>query len=262
MRKDVSHEMIRQEIRRVFHSPFFYLSIFILLIGSFVAVFDCLADSNEVVYLFDVTGLGYGKALIPILSSLAVADSYLIEYQSGYHYAVMSRTTKLRYCFSKMGVAIASGIFVVLFMKLLLLALLAAIAQCLHGEFVFGGEEAVQYFDNTSILILRRQFGLFIAQNILYDCLYASVFPGLSLAVSTLVKNKYVVMLFPFIYANVTAFVFVGLKWYYLTPMVLGSEGRAKLLSHEGLPFHIMVVLIYWIVSTIWFVRCVWRETK
>ena len=60
----------------------------------------------------------------------------------------------------------------------------------------------------------------------------------------------------------ITAFVFVGLKWYYLTPMVLGSEGRAKLLSHEGLPFHIMVVLIYWIVSTIWFVRGVWRETK
>jgi hypothetical protein len=254
--------MIRQEIRRLFHSPFLYLSILVLLFGSILPTFDCLADSIDIVYLLDVTGVGYGMALIPILSCLAVADSYLIEYQSGYHYAVMSRTTKLKYCFSKLGVAAASGIFVVLVMKLLLIAILVASVWYLHGEVVFGGEEAIDCIGTGSILILRRQFGLFIGQNILYDCLYAAIFPALSLAVSTLIKNKYVVMLFPFIYANVTTFIFVGLKWYYLAPMVLGTEGRASLLPHEGLPYRIIVVLIYWAVSAVWFVRGVWKETK
>lgn len=254
--------MIRQEFRRIFRSPFFYLSVIILLIGSFVGAFDCLVDSNDIIYLFDVTGVGYGMALIPILSSVTIADSYLIEYQSGYHYAVMSRTTKFKYCISKIGAAIVSGILIVLLMKLLLIALLVVITKCLHGSFVFGSEQSVAYFGNTNIFILQRRFGMYIVQNIFYDCMYASIFPVLTLAISTVVKNKYVVMLFPFIYANVTAFVFVGLKWYYLTPMVLGSEGRAVTLPYSGIPFHIIVAVIYWTVSTIWFVRCVIKETK
>lgn len=254
--------MVRQEIRRVLRSPFFYVSIFILLLGSFFPVLDGLRDGNDIVYLFDITGVGYGMALIPILSTLAVADSYLIEYQSGYHYMVLSRTNKLKYCLSKMGVAVVSGILVVVLMKLILLALLAIIVKAMYGDIIFGGEQAVNSIGVASTWILQRKFGLYIAQNILYDCMYAAVFPGLSLAVSTFIKNKYVVMLFPFIYANVTAFIFVGLKWYYLTPMVLGVEGRATLLPHEGLPFRIMVVFIYWFISTILFIRGVWKETK
>ena len=58
---------------------------------------------------------------MPILSTLAIADSYLIEEKDGYQYAVMARTTKLKYCLSKIGVAIGTGVAVVLITKGLLL---------------------------------------------------------------------------------------------------------------------------------------------
>jgi len=253
--------MIRQEIRRVLLSPFFYLSIAIFTAGAFVPVVDGLPYSQDIVYFFDIVGLGYGKALTPILSTLTVADSYLIENQTGYHFAVMSRTTKWKYCLSKMGVAIFSGIAVVLIAKLIILAALVIIVQYMHGDFNFGAT-AEEWAGGTSMLLMQGKPGLYVAQIIFYDCMYAAVFPGLSLAVSVFIRNKYIVMLFPFIYANVTAFVFTGLHWYYLTPMVLDSEGRASLLPYEGLPYRIAVVLIYWTVSTFVFARGVRKQMK
>lgn len=252
--------MVRQEIRRVLLSPYFYLSIVIFTVGAFVPVVDGLPYSKDIVYFFDIVGLGYGMALTPILSTVTVADSYLVESQTGYHYAVMSRTTKWKYCLSKMGVAIGSGIAVVLVAKLVILVALAIILQCMHGTIHFG--DAVEEWGGGEVLLMKRKFGLYIGQIILYDCMYAAIFPGMSLAVSTLVRNKYVVMLFPFIYANVTGFVFVGLHWYYLTPMVMGSEGRARHLPYEGLPYHIVMVLIYCTVSTAVFVRGIRKQTQ
>lgn len=254
--------MVRQEIRRVLLSPFFYLSIAVLFIGSFFPTLYDISVQYDLSYLMDSSLSGYGRGLIPILSSLAVADSYLVEERSGYRYAVMSRTTKLRYCISKIGVAAGAGICVVLFTKLLLLLSMTISSLCIHGQVVLGGESIQNTCGGMRYWINRRNYVMFIGQNILYDCMYAAVFPGLSLAVSTVIKNKYVVMLFPFIYDNVTAFVFVGLKWYYLTPSVMDAMGRALLLPHEGLTYRIMMVLIYWVVTTVLFTLGVRKEMK
>lgn len=69
-------------------------------------------------------------------------------------------------------------------------------------------------------------------------------------------------MLFPFIYANVTTLLFIGLQWYYLAPMILDAQGRASSLMFEGLPYRIFVILIYWLVSTVFFIRGVWSKMK
>ena len=254
--------MLKQEIRRVLLSPFFYLAIVIMFIGSYMPVVDEAPYNNDIVYLFWVMGLGHGGMLAPIMSCLAVADSYLIEHQSGYYYAVMSRSTKLKYCFSKMGVAIATGISIVLITKLLLLAALMIGAQIMHGDFNWGNS-AIESIGPSEIWIAKRKFGLYIGQIILYDCMYASIFPGIALVVSTIMKNKYIVMLFPFFYSEVTSFVFIGLECYYLAPTLLDSEGAViNLLPYEGLPFRIMVILLYWIIETSLFTRGIWKETK
>lgn len=262
MQKGCDAAMIRQEIRRVLLSPFFYISIAILFAGSFFPALYDISNHYDLSYLMDSTLAGYGTALMPILSTLAIADSYLIEEKDGYQYAVMARTTKLKYCLSKIGVAIGTGMAVVLITKVLLLLSMTVSFLVIFGKVVLGSEVVDSACAGTSYWIDHHNYIMFIGQQILYDCMYASIFPGLSLAVSTIAKNKYVVMLFPFIYANVTTLLFIGLQWYYLAPMILDAQGRASSLMFEGLPYRIFVILIYWLVSTVFFIRGVWSKMK
>ena len=52
--------MLKQEIRRVLHSPFFYISIIILVFADFPVMLDQFEMSNELTYLVDVGwGMGY-----------------------------------------------------------------------------------------------------------------------------------------------------------------------------------------------------------
>mgnify|MGYP000775633264 CR=1 FL=1 len=60
--------MLKQEIRRVLHSPFFYVSIIILVFADFPVMLDQFEMSNELTYLVDVGwGMGYGSVLYPCL---------------------------------------------------------------------------------------------------------------------------------------------------------------------------------------------------
>ena len=80
--------MLKQEIRRVLHSPFFYISIIILVFADFPVMLDQFEMSNELTYLVDVGwGMGYGSVLYPLLCVLTTAESYLMEYRSGYRYS-------------------------------------------------------------------------------------------------------------------------------------------------------------------------------
>ena len=46
--------MLKQEIRRVLHSPFFYVSIIILVFADFPVMLDQFEMSNELTYRVDV----------------------------------------------------------------------------------------------------------------------------------------------------------------------------------------------------------------
>lgn len=71
--------MLKQEIRRVLHSPFFYISIIILVFADFPVMLDQFEMSNELTYLVDVGwGMGYGSVLYPLLCVLTTAESYLM----------------------------------------------------------------------------------------------------------------------------------------------------------------------------------------
>lgn len=184
----------------------------------------------------------------------------------------MSRTARLRYSLAKVGVGIASGILVVFLSKILFLIGVTVIIKILHGEITIG-DHLMESFSGTLGAIgsgdpdvphwvLRQNFLLYIGQITLCDCLYASIFPAIAFAVSTFCTNKYIVLLSAYIYAEIMDTVFIGLKLYYISLMVLDYRGRAGLLSHNGIPFHIIVVLMYWVVETLIFVYGVNREMK
>lgn len=175
--------MLKQEIRRVLHSPFFYVSIIILVFADFPVMLDQFEMSNELTYLVDVGwGMGYGSVLYPLLCVLTTAESYLMEYRSGYRYSSMSRTSKTRYAVTKMAVAIGTG---------------------------------------AAIAVLSR-----------------------------------------LLFLGLTALIFITLQWYYGSPLVLMSTGRASLLPYKGLPFRVIMVLLYWVVEMGVFVYGVRKQTE
>ena len=72
--------MLKQEIRRVLHSPLFYVSIIILVFADFPVMLDQFEMSNELTYLVDVgLGMGYGSVLYPLLCVLTLSDGISIR---------------------------------------------------------------------------------------------------------------------------------------------------------------------------------------
>ena len=85
---------------------------------------------------------------------------------------------------------------------------------------------------------------------------------GIALIVSLFVKNRYVVMLSSYIYCEGMDMIFITLQWYYCSPLVLMSTGRASLLPYKGLPFRVIMVLLYWVVEMGVFVYGVRKQTE
>lgn len=264
--------MLKQEIRRVFLSPFFYLSVLILTVCNFMGAAEDLGllinrcSCFDIAYMFDAATFGYLGALVPLLAGLATADSYLVEIRDGYHYAVLSRSTKLRYSLTKVGVAAGCGMLVVCLAHLLYLAGLAVLIMMQSGEMdirkYLGSQVGTVDWYSSSVWIPRRRYGLYIAEIILFDCLYASVFPGIALCVSLVTKNRYVVLLSGYIYYLLTEVVLVGDPLFYLSPGVLSAIGRAGSLPHDGLYYRLEVVSLYWLVQLLVFLYGVHKKTK
>ena len=255
--------MLKQEIRRVLHSPFFYVSIIILVFADFPVMLDQFEMSNELTYLVDVGwGMGYGSVLYPLLCVLTTAESYLMEYRSGYRYSSMSRTSKTRYAVTKMAVAIGTGAAIAVLSRLLFLGLTALIVYKIHGQGLVGGEDTIEAMSRTSLLVIQRKYAQYLMLFILEDSLYASILPGIALIVSLFVKNRYVVMLSSYIYCEGMDMIFITLQWYYGSPLVLMSTGRASLLPYKGLPFRVIMVLLYWVVEMGVFVYGVRKQTE
>jgi len=206
--------------------------------------------------------MGYGSVLYPLLCVLTTAESYLMEYRSGYRYSSMSRTSKTRYAVTKMAVAIGTGAAIAVLSRLLFLGLTALIVYKIHGQVLVGGEDTIEAMSRTSLLVMQRKYVQYLMLYILEDSLYASILPGIALIVSLFVKNRYVVMLSSYIYCEGMDMIFITLQWYYGSPLVLMSTGRASLLPYKGLPFRVIMVLLYWVVEMGVFVYGVRKQTE
>lgn len=185
-----------------------------------------------------------------------------MEYRSGYRYSSMSRTSKTRYAVTKMAVAIGTGAAIAVLSRLLFLGLTALIVYKIHGQVLVGGEDTIEAMSRTSLLVIQRKYAQYLMLFILEDSLYASILPGIALIVSLFVKNRYVVMLSSYIYCEGMDMIFITLQWYYGSPLVLMSTGRASLLPYKGLPFRVIMVLLYWVVEMGVFAYGVRKQTE
>ena len=199
--------MLKVEIKKLFHTKMIYISI---LLGVIACSFGLIRYYDDV-YIFKAVGepsaitaynawlscLSGGSSLYRIVVPLLIVPflgSYFVERKSGYQNFLPTRCSRLKYFCSKLAVGIGSAILIVA------VTLVITLAVCLflfpandpRPEFTFFNDQRLNsfYVSNPIVCIC-----VLITLNMFFASLYYSIGFGLS----CFVKNRYILMMIPFI---------------------------------------------------------------
>jgi hypothetical protein len=256
--------MFRQDMRRILRSPVFYFSILVVEICIVAGAWEDLSEINDFVFLGTMGWFASGSSMIcyaiPLLAGLAVSDSYCIERKDGYHYSVMSRGSKLRYCISKIVTANLSGMMMMAAAEILFVVVCFVVRR---GDLVLSTDLiSKSFFENTWHAVFFEKGCPIMAwvSWMLSYCVAASIFPGISLCVSLVIRNRYVVMAAPFVLEEIEGTLLVALHKYNCTfsQLLPGHPGT----PYDGWLIRIAVVVSFWMAEILLFVWGIMRETR
>lgn len=256
--------MLRQDIRKVILSPYFYISI--VLVAIFLYIGSAGETTPDFLYLYWCARFaGMISYIMPMLAGLAVADIYCVERKNGYHYTMLIRSDKTTYCLSKIFVAALTGMLV----TLLGVALYAIICMLtVDGPLQIATEQATyqQYVQNADENPRRLLDRLGVAQNwwgmlafqLVFFATYSMIWPVMSLATAVFTNNRYIVIAFPVLFVNLMSTVTASLSggWGQLNPIILSESGGSNYMNSlpaDGLPFQIGMVALYILICGIIF---------
>ncbi|WP_346871252.1 hypothetical protein [Clostridium sp. UBA5119] len=195
--------------------------------------------------LFNLTSLSnIFIMLIPILSAISYSDSYLEDVNSGFLKNVLSRCSKRKYLQSKfLANFIISGITISIPLLIELLLLLATQPNIkperLYNAIHIGSLNLDMYLNQPLLYTLIWIFISFM---------FAGVISSISLGFSIVIRNKFVVLIAPFISVMVIHLLFdmIGLFNYsvldflYLASMAISSKPTEMLIT-----FIVMLIVTY-----------------
>lgn len=185
------------EFKRGFYSAGFYVSVLLLVaagvIGSYSTVEyirDMGMPEGEIRFIVTVYQALYSEAftfILPIACTLVASASYIEDLQSGILRYVMLRTTKKRYCWSKVINCALFGMLVIVIAFLLMLVIFFAIFFPNHGE--------IQHLKILDIPYLSQ-----FLQRVLILGFNGSFYALLGGIISIVTNNKYMTYAAPFIF--------------------------------------------------------------
>ena len=248
--------MMKQDIRKVILSPYFYISI--VLVAVFLYMGSAWETTPDFLYLYWCTHFaGMTSFVMPLLAGLATADIYCVERRDGYHYSMLMRSDVTSYCLSKIVVATLTGLFV----ALLGIAVYAVICMfTVDGTLQIATKQGtyqvysqdMDYSGNfmDSLGGAYNWWGM-LAMYLASFGLYSMMWPVMSLAVAVFTSNRYLVIAFPVLFVNFlfTITPLLGLDWF--NPIdISGSFSSSRMLSLplSGIPFQIGMMLLYVLV--------------
>ena len=228
--------MFRADLRKILVSPLFYVCVLALTACALSSAWYVMQETEELFYLA-TQGWGIGNGTvgvaIPLLSGIASAGSYCEERQGGFHYSVMVRGTRLRYCVSKVSAAVLGGFLMVFAAGLLFLPACMLLKK---GDFVLAGEAFRMVFERRwEMVLIEHGWPVLAWLSWLFSyCVAAAVWPALALCVSLFVRNRYVVMVSPFLAEQLWGTLVIGIHRYSLSvtsllPSISGSGWRIRL---------------------------------
>lgn len=209
---------INQELRRAFFSKATLLSVLLSTILMFWGMFESLrwVASGDVSILYAFS-LGYNSGTsnfliiaFPILACIPFAMSYKTDSLSGFTRYIYIRGNKVNYKIIKLCINSIVGGFVV-FIGPFIGFIYLLINKVLFGAPMIKEQlETVSYF--KSIGVNSPILMMIVILGILFFC--GVIFSTLGLGISTLMNNKYVAVLVPFIYFIISATVLSNINTY------------------------------------------------
>ncbi|RYL87305.1 hypothetical protein [Sporolactobacillus sp. THM19-2] len=240
--------MLRMEIQRVTHRPVFW---FLILIGAVLAIWPVIQEwpqisssedyafypgSPYVIWMYFVGDTRNIYILIfPLLASLAYADAYAEDFNTGFIKNIVTKMNKRKYLFVRYLVNYCVGGFVAVFPLIFNFLGEMTAFPLIENNYYFGMNLVTDlsffpqlYYQHPILYLLVRLLLLF---------LLGGVLASIGLAFSTAVKNRYIALVFPFlVFMGFDLFTYSFLGKYSISGLFL-ENGQAN----WGIPIYLIV---------------------
>lgn len=147
---------------------------------------------------FSSAGASLFFLMLPLFAACPYAWSYLSERQGGYEKNVLTRTTRRRYFLAKYVAVFLSGAAAVLIPMVVNLMTVAAFVPAVQPDVQYDIYYAMPPTAMASRLFYAHPWG-FVAFRLLTAALFAGLLAGSVVALSFFVRNRYAVLLIPFL---------------------------------------------------------------
>lgn len=189
--------VLRTDLKRIFTSWIFYLSVFIVIIGGVVQCLLIYPDPTDHSSTYGALNCflaafclsGYGPVVAPVLAVLPFATAYIDDIQTGYVKSIIARTTRRSYVMGRVVSTGISGGMALLLGYLLTLALFAAIDPLPSARTMILGGAFVNIYHRSML-----QYALLTSINA-----FASgfIYALLCMAFYAVTNNKYIGIIAP-----------------------------------------------------------------
>lgn len=194
--------LLRMDLRRAFTSPPIYISICISLVILLRPLVETIAGGGGGTFLTLQTlpfGLSDYTPFAAIFCVLPFADSFCVDYNSGMVTPIVQRVGIRRYALGRcLSVALSGGIAMGLTVLITLVSCFVlaeepdtyeSVRFWIEGNSLWHRIDLIFRYHSLGVLVYRVLFGF------LFGCAWAMV----GLAISTLVVNRYITFIAPFV---------------------------------------------------------------
>lgn len=258
--------MLKNELIKLLHRKSLYIAIVIGILSCVCGLFsyyDTAYWANSAGYPEEISAynawldcLSVGSSIYRVLLPLIIVpflDSYLLERTSGYQNYVLTRAGRNRYFFTKWitGVISAVGItFLVLSVTLVICVVLFPLNQPL--------ESMTHLHKNFGLDLFLRRPGLCIFLMILSNMFFSAVYYTIGFACSNFVRNRYFLLLIPFILYIAQLLIWQFFHLPCVSPLVFIAYYEVLGLT----PFSMLITgIIYFLVAAVLLLWCYLRDS-
>ncbi|MFC0190066.1 hypothetical protein ACFFJY_17355 [Fictibacillus aquaticus] len=150
--------------------------------------------------------------IFPLLASLVYCDAYAEDFNTGLIKSILTKIHKKSYLMTRYAVNFLLGGFIAVFPLLVNFLALMMAFPLIENNFYYGMAPVSQngfyqdlFYQHPFVYIALRFFLLF---------LFGGILASLGLALSTAVRNRYIVLVFPFLLFLGLDVLFPSLNWY------------------------------------------------
>jgi len=222
------------ELNRIGGRPIFWILIFVGILYALIPVVNTwpkgvtddlyvfYPGSAYVFWMYFIGNTYYMYALtFPLLASLAYSDAYAEDFNTGLVKHILTKVEKKKYLITRYVINFFVGAIVaVLPLVINFLGEMAAF-PLIENNYYYGMPLATPssfmadlFYESPFIYVLLRTIIIF---------LFGGMLSSLGLAFSTMVKNRYIVLIFPFILVLVIDVLFPAFGNESLTTLFLGN---------------------------------------